>query len=300
MIALPPLAAEQIFHIGSIPITNAMVNSFAALVIFVVFAFFINLGVKKYYTRNKAPKGVLNFFESILEFLLASIDNVTKDRKKTLKFLPIVGSLFFFILVSNWMGLIPGTGSLGIYQLHNGSVELIPLFRPANTDLNMTLAMAVFAVASSHILGIMAIGFFKYANKFIKLGDIYFALKSLSPIKIMTAVIEFFVGLIEVFSEIAKMVSLSLRLFGNIFAGEVLLTVLAGLIGGLGAYGIPLPFMALELLVGAVQATVFSMLTLVYLTIATTEIHGHAEGPEHAERAETGHGAAAPGEVEAI
>src|SRR5205085_8256969 len=125
---------------------------------------------------------------------------------KTLKFLPIVGSLFLFILVSNWMGLIPGTGSLGI---HRGE-EFIPLFRPANTDLNMTLAMAVFAVISSHVIGIMTIGFFKYANKFIKLGDIYHALVSLSPIKILTAVIEFFVGLIEIFSEAAKMVSLSL------------------------------------------------------------------------------------------
>ncbi len=279
MISLPPLAAEQVFKIGSFPISNTMVNSFVALLLFAIFAFFINKGVKKYYADNKAPKGVLNFFESILEFLLSNIDNVTKDRKKTLKFLPIVGTLFFFILISNWMGLIPGTGSLG---LHKGA-EFIPLFRPANTDLNMTLAMAVFAVIGSHIIGILTIGFFKYANKFIKLGDIYHAVKSLNPIKILTAVIEFFVGLIEIFSEAAKMVSLSLRLFGNIFAGEVLLTVIASLIGGFGAYGIPLPFMGLELLVGFIQAVVFSMLTLVYLTMATAEIHGHDEGHHNAE-----------------
>ena len=279
LIALPPLAAEQIFQIGSLPITNSMVNSFLALVLFVVFAFFLKIGINKYYNNGLAPKGLLNFFEGILEFVLGYIDGVTKDRKKSLKFLPIVGSLFFFILISNWMGLLPGTGSIGIWQLHHGEVELIPLLRPANTDLNMTLAMAIFAVVASHILGIAAIGFFKYANKFIKLGDIYRALKSLKPINILIAIIEFFVGLIEVFSEVAKMVSLSLRLFGNIFAGEVLLTVLAGLI----AYFVPLPFMALELLVGAVQATVFSMLTLVYLTIATTEVHGHGEEHKLAE-----------------
>jgi F-type H+-transporting ATPase subunit a len=285
-ISLPTLAAEQVFHIGPIPITNTMVNSLLALAVFVIFAIFLNVGIKKYYLEDKAPKGIVNFFESILEFLLKNIDNVTKDRKKSLQFLPIVGSLFLFILVSNWMGLIPGTGSIFRWLMVDGHLERIPLFRPANTDLNMTLAMAVFAVIGSHIFGIVAIGFFKYANKFIKLGDLYKAVKSMNPINILTAVIEFFVGLIEIFSEVAKMVSLSLRLFGNIFAGEVLLTVLASLIGGFGAFGIPLPFIALELLVGFIQATVFSMLTLVYLTMATTEIHGHDEvghGAAHAE-----------------
>src|SRR5262245_54320920 len=129
MFALPPLAAEKIFNIGPVPVTNTMVNSFAALIIFVVAAYFINRGVKKYYSKDKAPSGILNFFESILDFLLSQIDNVTKDRKKTLKFLPIVGTLFFFILISNWMGLIPGTGSIGIWQPHHGEMELIPLFR---------------------------------------------------------------------------------------------------------------------------------------------------------------------------
>jgi F-type H+-transporting ATPase subunit a len=102
---------------------------------------------------------------------------------------------------------------------------------------------------------------------------LWHAVKSFNPINVLVAIVEFFVGIIEVFSEVAKMVSLSLRLFGNVFAGEVLLVVLASLV----AYIVPLPFMALELLVGVVQATVFSMLVLVYLTIATTEIKGHAE-----------------------
>jgi F-type H+-transporting ATPase subunit a len=176
------------------------------------------------------------------------------------------------------MGLLPGFSSIGFWH----GEEFVPLLRSANTDLNLTLTMAVFAVIASHIFGIIAIGFFKYANKFIKLGDIWKAIKSAKPINILIAFIEFFVGLIEVFSEVAKMVSLSLRLFGNIFAGEVLLTVLASLISGYGAFGIPLPFMALELLVGIVQATVFAMLTLVYLTIATTDLHGHVEETHHA------------------
>jgi F-type H+-transporting ATPase subunit a len=276
-IALPPLASEVVFHLGALPVTNTMVNSFIALILFAIFALFLNLGMKKYYAKDQAPSGLVNFFESILEVILGYIDNVTHDRKKTLKFLPIVGSLFLFILISNWMGLIPGTGSIFRWISENGHLTAVPLFRPADTDLNMTLAMAVFAVIGAHLIGIFTIGFFKYVNKFIKFGDLYHAIKTLKPINILTAVIEFFVGLIEVFSEIAKMVSLSLRLFGNIFAGEVLLTVLAGLIGGYGAYVIPLPFEGLELLVGLIQAIVFSMLTLVYLTMATTEPHAHVE-----------------------
>ncbi|MBI3952856.1 MAG: F0F1 ATP synthase subunit A [Candidatus Doudnabacteria bacterium] len=266
ILALPPLVAEPIFHIGSFPITNAYINSTIAVVLFAVAGFIV---------RKKAamiPKGVQNFAEAVLEFILGYVDQVTKDRRKSIKFLPIVGGLFLFILVSNWMGLIPGTGSIGRFLPVGGEIELVPLLRPANSDLNMTLAMAVFAVITSHVLGIVTIGFFKYANKFIKLGDLYKSMRK-GGISIMVAVFEFGVGLIEIFSEIAKMVSLSLRLFGNIFAGEVLLTVIAGLI----AYLVPLPFMLLELLVGLIQAVVFSMLTLVYLTMATAEIHEHSE-----------------------
>lgn len=294
-ILLPPLAAEKMFQIGGLPITNSYINSTIAIVIFIALAFAIRGAMKKYYAANKVPKGLLNFFEGLLEFLLKNMDAVTKDRKKTLKFLPIVGTLFLFILVSNWMGLLPGTGSIGIYQLHGGHVELIPLFRPANTDLNMTIAMAVLAVAASHILGVLTIGFFKYANKFIKLGDLYEAAKTLNPIKMLTAFVEFFVGLLESISEFAKVMSLSLRLFGNIFAGEVLLTVMAGLLTGIinnipVAGSIPLilalPFLGLELMVGAIQAVVFSILTLVYLTMAAEEPHGEHEHQPHEQHLE--------------
>ena len=113
----------------------------------------------------------------------------------------------------------------------------------------------------------MAIGFWKYANKFVKLGDIWHSFRK-GGISIFVAVVEFGVGLIEIFSEVAKMVSLSLRLFGNVFAGEVLLTVMASLL----AFIVPLPFIALEVLVGLIQAVVFAMLVLVYLTVATMEV----------------------------
>jgi F-type H+-transporting ATPase subunit a len=264
--AIPPLVAEPIFHIGFFPVTNAYINSTLALVLFLIVGFILR---KK---TAMIPRGIQNFAEAALEFVLIYVDQVTKDRKKSLKFLPIVGGLFFFILISNWMGLVPGTGSIGRWLIMHGHTELVPILRPATSDLNMTLAMAVFAVAASHILGIAVIGFFKYANKFIKLGDLVKSFRK-GGMSILVAIIEFAVGLIEIFSEVAKMVSLSLRLFGNVFAGEVLLTVLAGLI----AYFVPLPFIFLEILVGLIQAVVFSMLTLVYLTMATTPIHSHEE-----------------------
>lgn len=261
--AIPPIFPEAIFHIGSFPVTNTYINSSIAVIFFVIVGLIL---------RNKTaliPGRVQNAAEGALEAVLYYVDQVTHDRKRSMKFLPIVGALFFFILFSNWLGLIPGTGSIGRWLYHEGHLTLVPILRPASTDLNMNLSMALLAVVSSHILGIVAIGFFKYANKFIKLGDIW---KSFSKggTSIMVAFIEFGVGLIEIFSEIAKVVSLSLRLFGNVFAGEVLLTVLAGLI----AYFVPLPFILLEFLVGLIQAVVFSMLTLVYLTMATTEPHG--------------------------
>lgn len=265
ILALPPLAAETIFNIGPLPITNTYINSTIVLVLFLV------LGLVMRKRAAEIPDRIQNFAEGTLEFILGYVDQVTHTRRKSLKFLPIVGSLFFFILISNWLGIFPGIGSVGRWLSVHGQTELVPIFRPANTDLNTTLAMAVVGVTLSHFFGIMAIGFWKYANKFVKLGDIWHSFRK-GGISIVVAFIEFGVGLIEIVSEIAKMVSLSLRLFGNIFAGEVLLTVM----GSLLAFVVPLPFIGLELLVGLIQAIVFSMLVLVYLTVATTELHAEA------------------------
>ena len=261
MLAIPPLAAETIFHIGRFPVFNTYINSSIVLVLFLV------LGLVLRKKSKEVPGRLQNFVESIIEVILDYMDRVTKDRRRSLKFLPIVGTLFLFILVSNWIGIFPGIGSVGRWLSVHGKPELVPLFRPANTDLNMTLAMAVLGVALSHIFGIAAIGFFRYANKFVKLGDIWHSFKK-GGMNIFVAFVEFGVGLIEIISEIAKMVSLSLRLFGNVFAGEVLLTVIAGL----AAFVIPLPFVMLEILVGFIQAMVFSILVLVFLTMATAEL----------------------------
>lgn len=273
IVAIPPLAAEQLFTVAGLPITNTMINSWLALGVFLVLGFLVRFVWLKNTTKLGAPKGALNFVEQLVEFILDYMDRVTGNRHRSIKFLPIIGSLFLFILTANWMGLLPGTGSIGIWEMHEGALELIPIFRPANTDLNMTLAMAVLSVLGSHVLGAIAIGFWKYLGRFIKIYPVWKALRNFNPTALLVAVIELFVGFIEIFSEVAKMVSLSLRLYGNIFAGEVLLTVIASLV----SYFVPLPFMALEILVGVVQAAVFSMLTLVYLNLSTTESHGESE-----------------------
>lgn len=257
-IHIPTLAPETLFHVGRFAITNTMINVWLAMTILLVFGLLVKKSIRM------KPTKLQNACEYFLEILLGYFDQVTGNRRKTIKFLPIVGSVFFFILLSNWLGLLPGTGSL--------TYGHTMVLRPANTDLNLTVAMALVAVISSHLFGFFAVGFFAHIGKFIQIKNIIFSIKK-GPIAIFTALIEFMVGIIEIVSEIAKVISLSLRLFGNIFAGEVLISVISALVAAI----IPTPFMLLELLVGLIQAGVFTMLTIVYLTVATSEPHSAEE-----------------------
>ncbi|MBI5370201.1 F0F1 ATP synthase subunit A [Candidatus Uhrbacteria bacterium] len=264
--AIPPVAAEPVLSIGTFPITNTMVNAWIAVVFFLL----ISLAVRS--RKARVPKGLQNIVESVVEFLLREVEKVTGDKKKARQFLPIVGTIFLFILFSNWIGLFPGTGSIGVWGMVHGEVELIPLLRPAASDLNLTLAIALFAIITSHVMALLSIGPLNHISKFINIRGVLRSLRN-GPMAVIVAIIELGVGFIEIVGEIAKVVSLSLRLFGNIFAGEVLMTVMLGLL----AYVVPIPFMFLELLVGAVQATVFAMLTLAYLVVATEDHGGHEE-----------------------
>lgn len=270
MTALPPLAAEVLFHLGPLPVTNSLVNTSVVMIALCVFAFFFSRSIRV--APGKLQVGV----ELVLEQLLGYFDKVTNDRALSRKFLPFVGTLFLFILLSNWLGLVPGTGSIGFWHMHGGEREFIPLLRPANSDLNLTLALAMLTVLSSHAIGMASVGVFAHLNRFIQLGTIWQALKAKKVMGILTAFVEFVVGLIELMTEFAKMASLSLRLFGNIFAGEVLTTVIASLF----AFAAPLPFIGLELIVGIVQATVFSMLALVYFTLFSRMPHGSSKSHE--------------------
>lgn len=246
------LASEKIFEILGFPITNTLLMTWIAMFILIIFS---AVGLRR---LKVAPAGTQNFIEAIVEFLLNLIDSVTNNRKQSIKFFPIIATIFIFIITSNWLGLLPGIGTIGFNEQLHGKEVFVPLFRSTNSDLNNTLALAIISVVITQVFGIMAIGFFKYATKFF-----------VSPLK-KPYVVGTFVGILELVSESSKMVSFSFRLFGNIFAGEVLLVVVSMII----PYIVPLPFMFLEIFVGFIQALVFSMLTLVFLQMAVT---GHEE-----------------------
>lgn len=267
----PTLFAEPVFNLGAFTVTNSLLNSWVVVAIICVIAFFLKRGLKK------VPAGIQNFFEIIVEGALNLADSVTNSRKKTLKMFPIAISIFAFVLLNNWLGLLPGIGSIGFIEQEGGSAELtgaahavfVPLFRGGTADLNTTLALALISVIGSNLFGIMAVGFWHYFNKFINLKSLIDIPRHI--VKEATIVIvnpiKFFVGVVEIIGEFAKVASLSFRLFGNIFAGEVLLSAMAVIF----AFILPVPFMFLEIIVGVVQAVIFAMLTLVYFTIASSE-----------------------------
>lgn len=275
------LAAEHIFSVAGFPITNSMINAWIAVLFFVGVAFVVS--------RRKGalvPRGIHNVFEAMLVWYLEQMDGVTSDRKKSRAFLPLVGTIFFFLLFSNWIGLMPGTGTIGVWGMGHGGVELLPLLRPVGADLNMTLALAVLSLVYVQFTGISTQGFINYFSKFVNIRGIFRAIPK-GPMAFITAVIEFFVGIIEIASEFAKVASLSLRLFGNVFAGEVLIGVMLGLV----SFFVPIPFMFLEILVGFIQATVFSTLVLVFLVISTEshDDHGHEEIQDGGAKAHASH-----------
>lgn len=256
------LYAEPVFHVGQFPITNSMINSWLVVVIVVVLAWSLKGKIKQ------VPRGLQNALEMVFEAFFDIFDSVTGNRKKTLQFAPFVLAFFFFILINNWMGLLPGVGSIGQIVAEGNHKLFIPYFRGATADLNTTLALAALAVVASHIMGVVAIGWWKYLNKFINFKILLEIPKKIikDPTILLINPIKFFVGLIEVVGELAKVASLSFRLFGNIFAGEVLLASMSAIF----AFILPLPFMFLEIIVGLIQALIFSILVLIYLSIATS------------------------------
>ncbi len=301
------ISAEKLFSVGNLVITNSMFTSMVVSAILIAFAFAVNMQLKK----TDRPRGLQNFAEFIIEALHGLVNGVTGDLKKTRLFFPVIASFFLWILLNNWLGLVPGVGTIRIVEKseetteeymeiqeteqeetvkeieeHSGLIETVhasepvveeissevveleesvehteetvahgpkyvPVFRPGTADLNTTLALAIVSIFITQVFGIkyLSLGYFK---KFINFSN---------PIM-------FFVGILELISEFAKIISFAFRLFGNIFAGEVLLVVLAFLVPVV----VPMPFYGLELFVGFIQALVFSMLSLVFFNMAT---HSH-------------------------
>ncbi len=246
------LTPETITTIAGFPITNTLLMTLVISAIIII----ASLVLRK--RLSLIPKGFQNIFEYVVEAFLNLIDGVTQDRKQTKKFFPLVMTIFLFVILSNWIELWPGLGTIGVNQIRGGRVALVPFIRSNSADLNVTLAIALISVFATQFMGIAAIGAVRYSKKF-------FVNPFHKPYFIGT-----FVGILELISEIAKIISFSFRLFGNIFAGEVLLIVMLNLV----PYFVPLPFLFLELFVGFIQALVFAMLTLVFLKMATVEA-GH-------------------------
>jgi F-type H+-transporting ATPase subunit a len=259
----PTLGSETIAHIGSFEIRNTLIMAWLAMIVLIAFA----LAVKS--TGYKlVPGRFQTFVEMIIGGLFDFFESVVQDVKQTRMFFSLVATIFIFLVVGNWMGILPGVGSIFINEMHEGHMMEIPVFRSMNADVNMTLAIALIAMISVQVFGIVALGFFGYGGKFF-----------VPPwrTKGVEGPVHTFVGLLEILGEISRLISFTFRLFGNIFAGEVLLVVISFLV----PYLAPIPFLGLEIFVGMVQGLVFSMLTLVFLKMAVTSHGDHAHEAAH-------------------
>jgi len=246
------LHAEKLFTIGGFTITNSMLLGWVVSGLLV--GVFI-LAAKK--IKVNAGGKALSLLEIIAEFITNMADDVMHDRKKAIKYAPFLITLFCFIIFNNWAGLLPGVGSI----TYHGQ----PLFRAWTSDLTGTLALSITSIILIQIYTVRELkvgGYFKH----------YFSNQPYNPIN-------FFVGLLEVLGEFTRIASLALRLFGNIFAGEVLLLVLSS-ITSFGSPLATLPFILMELFVGFIQAFVFTTLVIVYLTLATTS-HDEEHETDH-------------------
>jgi len=248
------LAPETLITIANFPITNTLLDTLAVDVLLI--------GSVVWLKKHMAI--IPNKFQNLMEYVIDSFYNLTESisGKNAPAIFPFFMSFFLFILIGNWLGLFPGFGTVGFFEHVEGKTELVPLLRNFTSDFNATFALALISLVSTHILAIRAIGVGQYLGRYF----------SLNPVML-------FVGILEIISEITKVISLSFRLFGNIFAGEIVLSTVSNLF----AFVFPVPFLLLETIVGLVQALVFSMLTMAFMSILMTPHHAeeHAKEVSH-------------------
>ena len=263
------LPASVIFHIGPLPVTNTIIASWVSVLVLVLIALLVT-------RRLKLIPGRL---QSIMEEIINWMFNFCKDvagEKNGRRFFPFVTTIFLFVLVNALLNLIPGFSSI----TYNG----VPLLRGANTDINTALALAVLAFLfiefwgfKTHKLGYLK-KFFNFSRTFKGWGQIFTGKIGQGLGNVLMGLIDTFVGFLEFFSELIRIVSFTFRLFGNMTGGEILILILFFLLGFAGLGAIPLGY-AFEMLVGVVQALIFSGLTLVFATMAAETHEGeHTEG----------------------
>ena len=262
--------AVEIGHIFGFPITNSMVVTWIVAVILIVFA---QIATRK---MSEVPGGAQNFLEWLVESLYGLLESIIGAHlvRRTFWFF---ASVFIFILAANWISLLPGVGTIGWgHQTDHGFVIEQPLFRGANADLNMTLAMALVFFALWIVWALQETGPGGIVKElFAPKGD------TTGVLRLLMIVVFFAAGCLEIISILFRPVSLSFRLYGNVFAGENMLETMATIVPGLG-WLLPIPFYFMELLVGLVQALVFMLLTAVF-TLLICQHHeeavpGHAHG----------------------
>ena len=234
------LKAEPIFHIGSFVVTNSLLMTWITMAILIAFAFFFGRSLKA--VPGKFQAGIEWAFESVINYMTETLGT----RELAVRFFPLIATIFLLVFVANELAFLPGVGSI--------LVESVPFLRAPAADLNFTLALAIISFLTIEITGILTLGIWKYGGKFVNLK---------SPL-------DFVVGIIELVSNLGRLISFSFRLFGNVFAGEVMILVAIFFL----PYVAPVPLMAFEVFVGLIQAIVFSMLTLFFIKLAIMEPHG--------------------------
>lgn len=281
------IAAETLFSIGPLNVTNSFLTMLIVMTILLLGGWLIAR------RATLSPTGFGQFmFEGIVDFMLDIVEN-TAGKRVGRRIWPLIGGLFVFILLANYSGLVPGVGTIGINRVEDEEESaqiayvaqsdaqapvltqeeeaheevLVPFFRSPSADLNMTLAMAILAIFIVQVAGIMAHG---VGGRIKHMADPWWIFP------------------LELIAEFARIISLSFRLFGNVFAGEVLIAVMVGIAAAtwftVATLAVPTIFLYLEILFGLVQALVFALLTLIYLALAVAgadehgnpeEAHGH-------------------------
>lgn len=236
------LKPETLGFFHGLPITNTLFTSWIVMAFLLVISFIATRKI------SLVPSGLQNFFEMIIEFGYTTVEDLAGSKSKVI--FPIVFTFFLYVLLGNYFGLLPGFGTIGFHTKEG----FIPLLRSINSDLNMTLGLALVSAVATHSLAIKYLGLKDYLKRWVSLNPIFL-----------------FVGLLEIVGEFTKVISLSFRLFGNIFAGEIVISTISSMF----AFILPLPFYFLEIIVGFVQAAIFMMLTLVFMVILTEKHESH-------------------------
>jgi len=241
------LAPYVVGHIGGLPITATLLTSWLAMAMLIAFAVW----------QRRRLKAVPGKLQNLTEIVVGSLYDYTAEtlesKELATRYFPVLATIFLFLLVMNWTGLLPGVTSIGFFAGHGAEEHFIPFLYPPATDLNIAFAFALIAVALIQVSGIVALGALKYGGKFIN----------------FTSPLAFVVGIIELISEVGRLISFSFRLFGNIFAGKTLLTVAIFFV----PFILPIPILAYEVFVGLIQAGVFAFLTLIFIKMAVAAHH---------------------------